>query len=228
MTHTERVHVLFGSGLVLMSLLALWAVRRPAGVAASAWPALAFLIGLFLFIPVESQTRTYATLGWADFLRTIAPDDPGHWLGDWLRRAGAAHVIQHKIGGIAAMLAGVGELGLARGWLRAPGWRLLLPACLVCVGLAFGIHGGSSHHLPFRMEQLQHRLMGLGLVAAGVSVGLQRAGVLRHQGWALVWPVLGLAVGLNLALFYRLPPGTAGHGTHGPAAADTRGAGGKR
>ena len=63
-----------------------------------------------------------------------------------------------------------------------------------------------SHHLPFRIEQSQHHLMGSGLVLAGISLGLFRAGVLRRQAWAMVWPALAVIVGLSLALFYRLPP----------------------
>jgi hypothetical protein len=228
MTHTERVHVMFGAGLALMGLLAIRAERRPGGAAATAWPILAFLIGLLLFIPVEAQTRTYATLGWADVLRTLLPDDPAHWVRDWLVKARAAHVIQHKSGAVAAMVGGAMELAVARGWVRGPGWRYVLPACLVAVGAAFGIHGGNSHHLPFHMEQLQHHLMGAGLALAGVCVGLQRGGALRHRAWALVWPVLALLAGLNIALFYRLPPGAAAHLNHAAAGAVPHDAGGER
>jgi hypothetical protein len=217
-THTERVHVLFGAGLALLGLLAILAERRQSRAAAAGWPVLAFLIGLLLFIPVEAQTRTYTQVGWIELLRTIAPDRPATWIDDWLDRARAGHVVQHKIGGLAAMIAGLVELGLARSRLPSAGWRHVLPAALLTVGLAFGIHGGSSHHLPFRMEQSQHHLLGTGLVIAGVTLALSRAGVLRRRAWAMVWAVLALLAGLNLALFYRLPAGPATHAGHGPAA----------
>ncbi|HEX6105996.1 MAG TPA: hypothetical protein VFZ26_10450 [Gemmatimonadales bacterium] len=218
MTHTERVHVLFGAGLALLGLLAILAERRQNRLAATGWPILAFLIGLLLFIPVEAQTRTYTQVGWIELLRTIAPDRPATWIEDWLDKARAGHVVQHKIGGLVAMIAGLVELGLARGWLTSVGWRHVLPAALVTVGLAFGIHGGTSHHLPFRLEQSHHHLLGTGLVVAGVTLALSRAGVLRRRAWAMVWPVLALLAGLNLALFYRLPADSAPHAGHGPAA----------
>jgi hypothetical protein len=219
---------MFGAGLALMALLAMRAERRPGGIASTCWPILAFLIGLLLFIPVESQTRTYTALGWTAVLRTLIPDDPAHWVRDWLDMARAIHVIQHKVGSAAAMLAGAVELGRARGWLRGAGWRHVLPVCLVAVSVAFGIHGGDAHHLPFHMEQSQHHLMGVGFGLAGVSVGLHRVGVLRHRGWALTWPVLALLAGLAIALFYRLPSGAAGHLMHAPASAVPPHAGGER
>jgi hypothetical protein len=214
MTHTERVHVLFGAGLVLMALLAIQAERRPGGMAAAAWPGLAVVIGLLLFVPVEAQTRTYAVLGWMDVLRTLVPDRPAHWLGDWLVTAHATHALQHKVGAAAAMLAGGVELGRARGALPHPGWRHVLPACLLVVAASFGLHGGTSHHLPFAMEQRQHHVMGVSFAAGGLSVGLHRAGILPQRGWALVWPVLALLAGVGLVLFYRLPPDAAGHPMH--------------
>lgn len=214
MTHTERTHLLFGTGLALMGLLAMLAAQRRNGVAAAAWPVLAFCIGLVLFIPVESQTRTYRTMEWGSFLATLIPDHPATWIGDWLERARAGHVVQHKIGGLIAMAAGVVELGIARRWLQEEHWTYLLPLCLIATGVAFGAHGGSTHHLPFSTEQTQHRILGLGLAAGGVTLGLHRAGVLSHRGWALLWPLLVMLAGLNMALFYRLPPAAAGQMMH--------------
>jgi hypothetical protein len=216
-THTERVHVLFGAGLALIGVLAILAERRHSRVAAASWPVLAFLAGLILFIPVEANTRTYTQVGWLELLRTIAPDHPATWIRDWLDTNRPAHVIQHKIGGLAAMVAGLVELGLARGWLQSTTWRHVLPVALLTVGLAFGVHGGTSHHLPSRMEQSQHHLFGGGLVVAGVTLGLFRTGVLRRPAWAMVWPVLAVLVGLSFALLYRLPDGP-GHAGHQPAA----------
>jgi hypothetical protein len=214
MTHTERTHLLFGAAVALMGLVALLAEARRSQLARCAWPVLAIAIGVVLFIPVESQTRTYSSMEWTAYLLTLAPDDPAGWIGDWIRYARASHVAQHKIGGMVAMIAGLVELGIARRWLRSPAWPRLLPVCLVIVGLAFGVHGGSSRHLPFATEQLHHRLLGLGLVAGGGTLGLHQAGVLRHRYWAMVWPGLALLAGLSLTLFYRLPPDASAHGAH--------------
>ncbi|HEY9507008.1 MAG TPA: hypothetical protein VIQ27_13625 [Gemmatimonadales bacterium] len=214
MTHTERVHVLFGAGLILMALLAIAADRRPGGIASAAWAGLAFVIGLLLFVPVEANTRTYTLLGWMDVLRTVVPDHPAHWVGDWFVKARATHVLQHKIAGVAAMLAASVELVRARGALSHPRWRYVLPACLLTVAASLGLHGGTSHHLPFAMEQREHHVMGTGFALGGLSLGLHRAGILPHRRWALVWPVLALLAGIGLVLFYRLPPGAAGHPTH--------------
>lgn len=214
MTHTERVHVLFGAGVVLMALLAIRAEWRPTGPAAIAWPSLALTIGFLLFIPVEAQTRTYAVLGWADVLRTLVPDHPARWIEDWLATARATHALQHKVGALAAMVAGAAELARARGALIHPRWRYVLPASLLVVAASFGIHGGTAHHLPFAMEQRQHHFMGAGFALGGLSAGLHRAGILPHRGWALVWPTLALLAGLGLVLFYRLPPEAAGHPMH--------------
>jgi hypothetical protein len=227
-THTEWVHVLFGIGLVLMALLAIRAEWRPGGMAASAWPALAMLIGLLLFVPVEAHTRTYMVLGWMDVLRTLVPDRPAHWLGDWLVAVHPAFVLQHKVGGAAAMLLGSVELARARGFLLDPRWRYILPACILVAAASFGLHGGTTHHLPFAAEQRQHHVMGVAFAISGLSVGLHRAGILPHRRWALVWPVLALVAGISLVLFYRLPPGAAGHPLHAPPAGVSTLTGGER
>ena len=219
MTHTERVHVLFGLGLVLTGLFAFDAERRRNPTAATVWTTVVFAIGFLLFIPVEAHTLTYTKAGWVEVIRSIVPDRPETWIGDWLAKARATHVTQHKIGGVAAMATGIVELGLARRWLLAAGWRLVLPAALVTAGVAFGIHGGTMHHLPSTTEQLQHHLLGTGLVTAGVTLTLFRVGLVRHRFWGLLWPVLALLLGANLMFFYRLPSGTAGHVRHAPAKA---------
>ena len=214
MTHTERTHVVFGAALALMGLFAIIATRRPGTPVRTAWPILALCLGLVLFIPVESQTRTYSRLDWGPFFLTLVPDNPATWISDWFQRARAAHVVQHKVGGLFTMIAGLVELGIARGWLRRTGWAHFLPVCLVVVGLAFGIHGGSSHHLPFSIEQVHHHLLGIGFITGGLTLGLHQAGVLPHRRWALAWPALAILVGLSLALLYRLPPEAAGHVMH--------------
>jgi len=205
MTHTERVHVYFGLGLILIGVLAAVGERRRGGPAQLISALLVLGIGLALFVPVEEGTLTYREVGWLAVLRSIVPNDPGTWLSQWWTHATAPHVIQHKVGGFLAVLAGVIEVGRARRWWDGTAAGLALPILSVGTGAAFGIHGGTADHLPNPVEQVHHWLLGGGLALAGVLLGLQRTGKLRHPAWRYAWPVLVILVGLQIALFYRLP-----------------------
>lgn len=214
MTHTERVHIYFGIGLLLIGLLAWRSERRPGGAAAALWPLLVFTVGLLLFIPVEESRLTYRSIGWWGVLRSIVPNDPAHWVSQWWEHARAPHVVQHKIGGLLAMIAGVTELARARGWSGSEAGRLLLPALTIGAGAAFGIHGGSADHLPTAAEQMHHWMLGAGLAVAGLALGLHRTGVVRHPAWRYAWPLIVLLIGAQLVFFYRLPgtpPAHVGH-----------------
>ncbi len=206
MTHTEKVHVFFGLMLAVVGGLALWSAYRPASPTRFLWPILAFLVGFVVFIPVEAQTRTYREVGWWSTILSAVPESPRYWAQNWFRYLSEIHVIQHKVGGLLAMVAGVIEWYRIRGRLAAPGWGWALPALLVGIGLAFGIHGGSVEHLPFRVEQVQHRIFGGAIVLAGVLLGLIRGGRLRHAVWAGSWAAVLLAAGLSITFFYRLSP----------------------
>lgn len=206
MTHTEKAHLLFGVGLALIGGCALRGVWWPASRARLVWPVLAFLIGLLLFVPVETQGRTYDDMGWWDVFWSFIPDTPSRWIPEWIAMAGKPHVWQHKIGGFLTMAAGVIEFMRARGKLSTVGWGFVLPALTVGIGAAFGVHGGSPAHLSHRVEQFHHRVLGLAFVVAGASLALGRAG--RHRGpwWSGLWAILILLVGFDLALSYRLTP----------------------
>lgn len=213
MTHTEKAHVVFGGMAAITGALALWHAFRPRSRARFVWPVLAFLIGFGLFIPVEAQTRTYAEIGWWSFLVSIVPDSPQHWLGDWVAKLESRHVVQHKVGSLLIMIVGVVEWQRARERLTTSRWRYVLPVLLVGIGLAFGVHGGSARHLPYRSEQIQHVTLGIAFVFAGVVQGLVESGRLAGP-WRGAWAVLTLLVGLNIALFYRLAPGELRTGGH--------------
>lgn len=206
MTHTEKVHVIFGAIAALVGLLGLWSTWRPDSRARYAWPVLTFLIGFFLFIPVEAQTRTYQPLGWWETLGSFVPEHPETWLSDWPRYLTHRHVIQHKVGSFLVMLCGAVELARARGRLSAPAWGWLFPSLMLAVALAFGLHGGSAEHLPNRVEQLHHQVLGVLLTVAAISVFLVRAGRLQGVFWRGAWAGLVLVVGLDIALLYRLSP----------------------
>jgi len=205
MTHTEKVHSIFGLLAFVTGALALWSAYHPAHRARLVWPVLAFLIGFFLFIPVEAQTRTYKEVGWWDTLLSAVPDNAGYWISNWFRYLDQWHVVQHKIGGFLIMVAGVIEWRRARGRL-ALSWRWAFPVLLVGIALAFGVHGGSGEHLPHRIEVTHHQLFGIALGLAGVALALTHAGRLRHPAWRGLWAILVMVVGLDMAFFYRLPP----------------------
>jgi hypothetical protein len=206
MTHTEHVHVLFGILAALVGALALWATYRPASAARLVWPVLTFLIGLCLFIPVEAQTRTYLAVGWWDTLRSVVPQHPLTWVRDWLRYLPERHVVQHKLGALCIMGVGLIELLRARGRLPGAACRWALPALLLGTGVAFGVHGGTAAHLSHRTEQVHHHVLGVALTVAATSLVLVRTGRVRGRAWEGVWAGLVLAVGLDIAIFYRLTP----------------------
>ncbi len=206
MTHTEKVHVIFGLAAAFTGLLALHHAYYPRSRARFAWPVLTFAIGFFLFIPVEAQTRTYQEVGWWDTLLSAVPDSPSYWLHNWFAKLDHWHVIQHKVGGILIMAVGVVEALRAHGRLGQRPWAMLLPALLVGIGLAFGVHGGSREHLPHRSEQVHHWLFGAGFVLAGLTLWLHHSGVLRGAAFRGTWAMCVLLVGLDIAFFYRLTP----------------------
>jgi len=205
-THTEKAHLLFGVGLALIGGCALCAAWWPASGARLVWPVLAFLLGAVLFVPVETQGRTYDAMGWWDVLWSFIPDTPSRWLPDWIAMTGKRHVWQHKVGAFLAMAAGVIEFMRARGKLSAGAWGFVLPALTVAIGLAFGIHGGNPAHLSHRVEQFHHQVLGLSFVVAGASLALVQAGRLHGPWWRGLWAMLVLVVGVDVALFYRLSP----------------------
>ncbi len=201
MTHTEIVHVYFGAGTVLTASAAVWARYRPESAARFIWPAITLLIGVFALIPVERQTHTYHQVGWWQTFLSAFPDDPGAWVAMLAK----IHVVQHKAAGVLAFWGGVVELGRATGQFKAASWRWSLPLCLVGIGLALSIHGGTQTHLPHRVEQVHHWIYGACFVAAGTLLALVEGGRLRHPAWRTTWIFLVLVAGLDMTLFYRLP-----------------------
>jgi uncharacterized membrane protein HdeD (DUF308 family) len=205
-THTEKVHVVFGLVAAVIGVLSLWQVFHPRSRAGLVWPLLAFLLGVFLFIPVESQSRTYQEVGWSDTLLSAVPQQPRTWLRDWFHYLPQRHVIQHKLGAMFIMIVGVLELLRGRGRLAGPAWGLTLPILLLAVGVAFGVHGGTAVHLTHVREQFEHHLLGGSLAAGAVTLALVRTGRLQGRLWEGTWPALVLLIGLILILSYRLTP----------------------
>lgn len=220
MTHTEKVHVVFGVLAAMTGALALWHAFRPSSNVRHVWPVLAFLIGFCLFIPVEAQTRTYVEVTWWATILSVVPDSPQYWLDNWFAKLASWHVVQHKIGGLMIMVVGVVEAMRGRGRLTTSGWRFVLPTLLVGIGIAFGVHGGGSNHLPFRSEQVHHHVFGVAFVIAGLTQGLVELGRL-HGAWRGVWALLVLLVGINISVFYRLDSAELPTGGHQHASTGT-------
>ncbi len=204
LTYTEQVHTFFGGALAAMGALAWWSERHPDSPARLIWPAICFMIGLFLFVPVDVGTGQYQPEGPWDTFISVVPDSAAYWVQRWVRALGQLHVFQHKLAGLLAMVIGTIEYGRASGRLTRPVWAQLLPVFSIAVGLTFGIHGGTHQHLPTRAEQAHHWLLGVGFVSGGVVLFLVQRGRLTSPPWRAVWPIVVIAMGLDLAFFYRL------------------------
>lgn len=200
MTHTEHVHLLFGIGLAMTGALWLGAQAFPAGPFRYAWPLLLAAVGFFLVIPTETQERTYVPVGVWDTFLSVFPNS----LSVWLTTVQKAHVIQHKVTGACALLAGAIEGSRACRWLSAPQWRWALPLLTIAAGLAIGVHGGTHQHLPRVAEQAHHWILGGALGVGGMIHAVAISHVPERPTWRRVLPALVLAAGLDLALLYRL------------------------
>jgi hypothetical protein len=112
----EHVHWLFAAGVLFIGLCLL--ARAIVGVEvwdrrakrAYLWPALLFAIGLLMWPVMVLYTNS------------------------------AIHMLAHGTWAQALMFAGAAHLGLARGKLTSPYWRLTLPLALVVSGAAFLVH----------------------------------------------------------------------------------------
>lgn len=201
MTHTEYVHIMLGWGMAITGMVWLLADTERGRGLRWVWPVLVFLIGFFLFIPTETQERSYTQVGAWDTFLSVFPNS----LAVWLETVQKHHVIQHKTAGVCAMLAGGVEFGRATGALKAARWAWFLPLLSIGAGLAIGIHGGTQQHLPRVTEQLHHWIMGGALVVGGGLLALSKAGRLKSEMWPRVLPGLMVVAGVDFLLFYRLP-----------------------
>ena len=205
MTHTERVHVLFGVLTAITGGTALWSVYRPRSAARYIWPVLTLLLGFFDVFPLERGTRTYVEVGWWQTFISAFPA-PGDWhtyASVWLEKFKTRHVLQHKLTGLVVMTTAGIEWARARAVLTSPAWRWVLPLGLLAIGCGLGLHGGTHAHLPHAVEVLHHRIYGVCFAIAGSGLALVESGWLSAR-WRWVWPVPVIIAGLDLMLFYRL------------------------
>jgi hypothetical protein len=79
------------------------------------------------------------------------------------------HMVAHGAWAQSMMLAGAAELGLVRGKLRHPAWRLALPLALAVSGTAILVHEQNGW-LFSRAAFLHHALGWVGLVGAAFAL----------------------------------------------------------
>jgi hypothetical protein len=130
----EHVHWLFATGFLALGLFLLaeavvgTEVWQKRSWRPYLWPSTMFLLGLFMW-PVM-VFFTSSTL----------------------------HMIAHGAWAQAMMLAGAAELGLARGKLKNPLWRLAIVGAFVVTGIAFLAH--EQNPWLFQRSAFLHHLLG--------------------------------------------------------------------
>ena len=139
--HPEMVHWWFATGFLMLGLLLLAEalvgpeVWRRRPWRAYLWPSLAFGMGVLMWPVMAFYTNS------------------------------AIHMVAHGSWAEVLMLAGAAELGLARGKLHSPYWRLTSSLALIVSGTAFIVHE-QNHWLFSRAAFLHHALGWTALVCA--------------------------------------------------------------
>ena len=138
----EHVHWMFGAGILLLALCMLAEAIVGSEVwckrawRAYLWPTLAFLVGVFMWPVMVLFTNS-----------TI-------------------HTLAHGSWAQAMMLAGGAHLGLARGKLKNPYWKLTMPLALVVSGTAMLVHEQNSW--LFQRSAFLHHALGWLLIGGAV------------------------------------------------------------
>ncbi|TML73656.1 MAG: hypothetical protein E6G13_02670 [Actinobacteria bacterium] len=143
----EHVHWLFATGFLILGLCLLGEaivgpdVWRTRAWRAYLWPGIAFTLGVLMFPVMTFFTNS-----------TI-------------------HMLAHGAWAQALMFAGAAELGLVRGKLTSPWWRLAMAFAFLVSGTAFLVHEQNAWF--FQRSSFLHHLMGWTLVI-GAAVPLAR------------------------------------------------------
>src|SRR5919205_4121749 len=138
----EHVHWLFATGFLLLGLLLLaeaivgQEVWRRRRWRAYLWPSLLFGLGVLMWPVMVFFTNS-----------TI-------------------HMLAHSAWAQTMLLAGAAELGLAKGKLRSPYWKLCMAAALAVSGAAFLVHEQNGWF--FQRSSFLHHLAGWTLVVGAV------------------------------------------------------------
>jgi hypothetical protein len=167
----EHVHWMFATGFLLLALILLAEaivgpeVWRRRPWRAYLWPSFVFGMGVLMWPVMTFFTNS-----------TI-------------------HMVAHGAWAQVMMLAGAAELGLVKGKLRSPLWRLAMPAAFLVSGLAFLLH--EQNPWLFQRSSFLHHLLGWTMVFS-VVFPLARAfrprWALANAGFALVFVVVAVAL----------------------------------
>jgi len=138
----EMVHWLFATGMVLLGLCLLSEaivgeeVWRRRWWRVYLWPGLAFGMGVLMWPVMVFFTNS------------------------------AIHMLAHGAWAQVMMLAGAAELGLARGKLHNPLWRLTAPLAFVVTGTAFLVH--EQNGWLFSRAAFLHHMLGWTFVVCAI------------------------------------------------------------
>jgi hypothetical protein len=169
MPKSEMVHWLFAAGFLLLGLCVLAEaivgeeVWRRRAWRAYLWPSLAFTMGLLLWPVMVFYTNS------------------------------AIHMVAHGSWAQAMMLAGAAELGLARGKLRSPLWRLAVPFGLVVSGTALLVH--EQNAWLFARSAFLHHLLGWTVIVGAVfplARAIRPRSTVAVAGFACLLVVIGV------------------------------------
>ena len=163
---SEMVHWMFATGFLTLGLCLLAeaivgeAAWRRRMWRAYLWPSLAFAMGLLMWPVMVFFTNS-----------TI-------------------HMLAHGSWAQVMMLAGAAELGLARGKLRSPLWKLTSAAAFAVSGAAFLVHEQNPWY--FARSAFLHHALGWTLVAGAIfplARALRPRWAVANVGFALIFVV---------------------------------------
>jgi hypothetical protein len=108
----------------------------------------------------------------------------------------AVHMLAHSAWAQSLMLMGAAELGLARGKLHSPYWKLTTPLALAVSGTAFLVH--EQNDWWFARSAFLHHLLGWTLVLGAL---ITLAGFFRPRSLILQSGVAVLLIALAVMLY---------------------------
>ena len=167
----EHVHWMFATGFLLLGLFILAEtivgeeIWRRRPWRAYLWPSFVFLMGVLMWPVMTFFTNS-----------TI-------------------HMIAHGAWAQVMMLAGAAELGLVKGKLTNPLWRLATPFAFVVSGLAFLLH--EQNPWFFQRSSFLHHLLGWTLVIGAVfplARAIRPRWAFAQAGFALVFVFIAVAL----------------------------------
>jgi hypothetical protein len=165
----EHVHWMFATGFLILGLCLLSEaivgtdVWRRRAWRAYLWPSLAFGMGVLMWPVMVFFTNS------------------------------TVHMLAHSAWAQVMMASGAAELGLLRGRLRSPLWRLAMPATFLVSGAAFLVHEQNGWF--FQRSSFLHHAIGWLMIGAAVfplGRALRPRSAVYGSGFALTFVVLAV------------------------------------